>query len=203
MEEKKLIFSDKSFAGLRDLIPNDTLSAAAAPSTGGTGSASGASGTAKAAIDNIANTMLTKLEQAKATEGKKEISKLQKQVAAEKVLVEKEKDLARKDEEKAEEARELSEQNPSKENEEAADKAEEKALVVEEKARKLEAVELVAKKKEAAMERAIATGSSAGTGSAASPLIKLLTAMSKASTGPSAGIAANFLREEEKVHIWY
>merc|ERR1712072_160920 len=109
-----------------------------------------------------------------------------------------EKAVARKDEEAAEEARELAEQNPSKENEEAADKAEEKALLVEEKAAKLKAEADAAMGKEAALKRAVVTTGGSGSTGVETPIVKLLKAMSKASTGPSANLADKFLKQEEK-----
>ena len=74
---------DKSFVGLGNLIPKETLKASTyVPATGATGAASGASGMkmkdSKAIVDGVALAMLKRLENVKATEGKKAISKLRK-----------------------------------------------------------------------------------------------------------------------------
>ena len=75
-EEKKLIMQDKSFVGLGNLIPKETLKASTyVPATGATGAASGASGMkmkdSKAIVDGVALAMLKRLENVKATEGRK------------------------------------------------------------------------------------------------------------------------------------
>ena len=197
-EEKKLIMQDKSFAGLGNLIPKETLKASTyVPATG---AASGATGMkmkdSKAVVDSVATAMLKRLENVKATEGKKAISKLKKEVESNQKAAEIEKDVARKDEEEAEEARELAEQNPSKDNEEAADKAEEKALEVEDKAAKLKDKELRIKKKELELEKAISKPS--GSTGSESPMLRLLKTMSETATGPSSELAEKFLAQEGK-----